>query len=170
MQKPSVPVAVVSAMSKKNRAIGYKNQLLWHVPEDLKRFKQLTLGHPVIMGRKTFESILEVLGKPLPNRTNIIVTRNPDYHHEGAVTTTSLEEAFLVAEKESPKEIHIGGGEEIYRQALPYTDRLHLTFFNNESEADTFFPEFEKDFVEIKKHPPQEYEGLEYQWVDFRRK
>ena len=170
MQKPSVPVVIVAGMSRKNRVIGNNNKLLWHVPEDLKRFKSLTMGHPVIMGRKTFESIIEILGKPFPGRTNIVITRNPDYHYEGAVTTTSLEEAFEVAKKENPTEIHIGGGEEIYKQALPYTDRLHLTFYDDEKEGDTFFPNFTNDFTETKKHPPQNYEGLKYQWVDFERK
>ncbi|MEZ4103780.1 MAG: dihydrofolate reductase [Candidatus Paceibacterota bacterium] len=170
MEKPKVPVVIVAAMSQGKHVIGKENKLLWHAPEDLKRFKSLTLGHPVIMGRKTFESIIEILGKPLPGRTNIVITRNPNYHHEGIITTTSLEEAFAVAEKENPTEIHIGGGAEIYRQALPYVDRLHLTFFDDEPEGDTFFPDFTQDFVETKKHPSQEYEGLKYQWVDFERK
>ena len=170
MKKPSVPVVIVAGMSRDAHAIGKENGLLWHVPEDLKRFKALTMGHPVIMGRKTFESIIEILGKPFPGRTNIIITRNPDYHYEGAVTTTSLEEAFEVAEKENPTEIHIGGGEEIYRQSLPYVTRLHLTFFDDDKEGDTFFPDYKEDFIETKKHPLQECKGLEYQWVDFERK
>jgi len=170
MKKPTVPVVIVAGMSKENHVIGKENGLLWHVPDDLKRFKALTMGHPVIMGRKTFESIIEILGKPFPGRTNIVITRNPDYHHEGAITTTSLEEAFSVAAKENPTEIHIGGGEEINRQALPYVTRLHLTFFDDKKEGDAFFPDFTEDFIETKKHPPQEHEGLEYQWVDFERK
>ena len=170
MKKPTAPVAIVAGMSRNSHAIGKENGLLWHVPEDLKRFKTLTLGHPVIMGRKTFESILQILGKPFPGRTNIVITRNPNYHHEGAVTTTSLEEAFAVAEKENPTEIHIGGGEEIYRQALPYVDRLHLTFFDDDKPGDAFFPEFVEDFIETKKYPSQEHEGLRYQWVDYKRK
>jgi dihydrofolate reductase len=170
MKKPSVPVVIVAAMSRKSRVIGNNNKLLWHVPDDLKRFKALTTGHPVIMGRKTFESIIAILGKPLPGRTNIVITRNADYSYEGAVTTTSLEEAFEVAEKENPTEIHIGGGEEIYRQTLPYITHLHLTFFDDEKEGDTFFPDFEQDFTETKKHPSQEHKGLSYQWVDFERK
>ena len=170
MQKPSVPVVIVAGMSRHKRAIGKENGLLWHVPADLKRFKALTLGHPIIMGRKTFESIIKILGKPLPNRTNIVITRNPTYQHEGAITTTSLEEAFAVATKENPTEIHIGGGEEIYRQALPFVDRLHLTFFPEEPEADAFFPEFENDFVTTKEYPPQTHGEITYQWVDYQRK
>lgn len=169
MKKTSVPIVVVAAMSRKNRVVGKENQLLWHVPEDLKRFKALTLGHPVIMGRKTFESIVQILGKPLPGRTNIVITRNSNYHFEGVVTVTSLEEAFKEAEKENPTEIHIGGGEKIWRLALPYVDRLHLTFFDDEPSGDAFFPDFTESFIETKKHPPQEHEGLKYQWVDFER-
>ncbi|MCB9810621.1 MAG: dihydrofolate reductase [Candidatus Nomurabacteria bacterium] len=170
MKKPNVPVVIVAAMSRKNRVVGKENKLLWHVPEDLKHFKSLTLGHPVIMGRKTFESIVQILGKPLPGRTNIIVTRNSDYQHEGVKTATSLEKAFTIAQEENPTEIHIGGGEEIWRLSFPYVDRLHLTFFDDEPEGDAYFPDFTQDFVEIKKHPPQEYGELRYQWVDFKRK
>ena len=170
MKKLSVPVVIVAAMGQNTRVIGNNNQLLWHVPEDLKRFKTLTLGHPIIMGRKTFESIIKILGKPLPGRTNIVVTRDPDYKYAGVKSVTSLEEAFQVAEKENPAEIHIGGGEEIYRQALPYVDRLHLTFFDDDKPGDAYFPEFAEDFIETKKYPSQEHEGLRYQWVDYKRK
>jgi dihydrofolate reductase len=169
MQKPQVPVVIVAGMGV-NRVIGKENGLLWHVPADLKRFKALTLGHPVIMGRKTFESIIAILGKPLPGRTNIVITRNPDYAHEGVITVTSLEEAFTVAMSEGPSEIHIGGGEEIYRQALPFTDRLHLTFFAEEKDGDAFFPDFAADFIVNKEYPKEEHVGVEYQWVDFARK
>jgi len=164
-----VPVVIVAGMSKKTRAIGKENELLWHVPADLKRFKQLSMGHPVIMGRKTFESIVAIIGKPLPGRTNIVVTRQSDYHHEGAVVAGSLEEAFKVALSENPTEIHIGGGEEMYRQALPYVDRLYLTFFFDEKEGDTHFPAFEEEFEIAHEHPPQEHAGVTFQWVDFVR-
>jgi dihydrofolate reductase len=87
-------IVVVVAMNKKSRVIGNKNQLLWHIPDDLKRFKEKSLGHPIIMGRKTFESILGILGKPLPLRHNIVVTRNPDYTYDGVVVAASLEEAL----------------------------------------------------------------------------
>lgn len=170
MNRPSVPVVIVAGMSNSTHTIGRENGLLWHVPADLKRFKALTLGHPIIMGRKTFESIIAILGKPLPGRTNIIVTRNPDYHHEGAVTTTSLEAAFAVAESEHPTEIHIGGGAELYRQALPYTSRLHLTFFHDEKDGDAFFPDFVSDFIETNRSDRQTHEGLTFEWVDYTRK
>lgn len=170
MNFPTTPVVIVSAMCRTTRGIGHNNKLLWHIPADLKRFKELTLGHPIIMGRKTFESIKEILGKPLPGRTNIIVTRNPDYEVPGAITAGSLEAAFAIAQRENPTEIHIGGGAELYEAALPYTDKLYLTFVESEEPADTFFPDFSKNFVEVKRHPLAEHNGLTYQWVDFEQK
>jgi len=164
------PIVIVSGMSRKDRAIGNKNQLLWHVSADLKRFKSLTLGHPVIMGRKTFESILKILGKPFPGRTNIVVTRDESYSHEGVKIAHSLDEAITLAESENPKEIHIGGGAELYRQALPLTSRLHITWYFDEKEGDAFFPAFEDEFEIEKEHPLEEHEGLQFQWVDYVRK
>ena len=170
MHFPTVPVVIVAALSNPGRAIGYQNKLLWHIPEDLKRFKSLTLGHPVIMGRKTFESIVEILGKPLPGRTNIVVTRTPEKEYPGAITAGSLEAAFTIAESENPSEIHIGGGAELYKAALPYIDRLHLTWVDDDTEGDTFFPDFEADFTVTTEHPIQNHNGLSYQWIDYRRK
>jgi len=168
--QPTPPIVIVSGMSKPRRVIGNKNQLLWHVPADLKRFKELTLGHPVIMGRKTFESILEILGKPLPGRTNIVVTRDSSYQHEGVKVAHSLEEAIEIAKAEDPTEIHIGGGGELYRQALPLPSRLHITWYFDDKEGDAFFPEFAKDFKIAAEYPVQEHEGLQFQWVDYVRK
>ena len=166
-----IPVVIVAALEKHSRAIGKENGLLWHVPADLKRFKTLTHSHPVIMGRKTFDSIVEILGKPLPGRTNIVVTRNDAYRPEGAVVAHSLEEALTVAASEKPREIHIGGGEVMYRQALPYTDRLHLTLFDDpDVVGDTHFPEFESDFAILREHEPAAHNGVGYQWVDYTRR
>lgn len=170
MHFPSVPVVIVAALSKRDQAIGYQNNLLWHIPEDLKHFKELTLGHPVIMGRKTFESIVALLGKPLPGRTNIIVTRTPEKGYPGAVTAGSLEAAFAIAESENPTEIHIGGGAELYAAALPYVDRLHLTWVDEEVLGDTFFPDFKNAFTVTTEHPVKNHSGLSYQWVDYQRK
>jgi dihydrofolate reductase len=170
--QPNAPVVIVAGMEKNSRAIGKENGLLWHVPEDMKRFKRLTLGHPVILGRKTFESILEILGKPLPGRTNIVVTRNLDYlrSEENVRVARSLEDAFRIAEQESPSEIHIGGGEELYKQALPYVSRLHLTFFDDQDVVgDTFFPPFSDDFKVTEVHPPAVHNNLTYQWIDYER-
>ncbi len=172
MEKPQVPVVIVAALEKSTRAIGFQNKLLWHVPDDLKRFKALTLGHPVIMGRKTFESIVAILGKPLPARTNIVVTRNPDYRYPDTTvkTATSLEAAFAIAHDENPAEIHIGGGAELYAAALPFVSRLHLTLIDDPTVvADTFFPDFSPDFTIVKIFPEAVYEDIAYQWVDFER-
>lgn len=170
MQKPSVPVVIVVALSRKKRAIGYKNKLLWHIPADLKRFKALTLGHPIIMGRKTFESILTMLGKPLPGRKTIVVTRNIDYSYPGVIVATSLEAAFTLALVDNPTEIHIGGGAEIYKEALPYTDKLYLTLVDSDAYADTFFPEYENDFILSKEFTPKESGNLSFQWIDLVRR
>src|SRR3989344_3312270 len=123
MKKPIV--AAVVAIGR-NRELGKNDKLLWHIPDDLKRFKALTLGHPVIMGRKTFESIVEYVGGPLPERTNIVVTRDSAWSYEGVIVARSLEEALEKAKKLDSEEVHIGGGAQIYEQALPYIDRLYL--------------------------------------------
>jgi dihydrofolate reductase len=168
--KKEPPIVIVSAMSRIDRGIGHKNDLLWHIPDDLKRFKRLTSGHPIIMGRKTFESILSILGKPLPGRTNIVVTRDTTYLPEGATVTHSIEAALIVAKQEKPTEIHIGGGAQLYRQLLPKVSRLHVTWVDDKPGADTFFPPFEDQFVITKTHEPREHKGLGYQWIDYFRK
>ncbi len=170
MHFPTIPVVIVAAMSRKTRGIGYKNKLLWHLPADLKRFKELTLGHPVIMGRKTFESIVAMLGTPLPGRTNIVLTRNPERNIPGAITAGSLEAAFAIAERENPKEIHIGGGAELYEAAMPYVDRLHPTLVESDLLSDTFFPDYTEHFVPVKEYPEQVSGNITFQWVDFERK
>jgi len=164
------PIIIVAGMGHETRVIGQDNGLIWHVPADMKRFKALTLGKPVIMGRKTFESIVAIIGKPLPGRTNIVVTRNADYNYEGVVTATSLEAAFAKALEEHPTEIHIGGGAELYRQALPYVDRLYITHFFDDAPGDTTFPEFESEFEIIEEHQVQEHDGINFQWVDYKRR
>jgi len=121
-----------------NRVLGKDNQLIWHLPEDLKNFKRLTSGHPIIMGRKTYES----LGKPLPNRTNIIITRNTDYQAAGCVVTTSLSEALEKAAQTGTDKAFVIGGGEIYTQALPLANLMYLTHVHTTLEGDTFFPEF----------------------------
>jgi dihydrofolate reductase len=166
----SIPLVIVVAMSRHTRAIGNNNTLLWHIPEDMKRFKALTLGHPIIMGRKTFESIVTILGKPLPGRTNIILTRDQDYVYPGVTAAHTLELAVAMAHEENPKEIHIGGGTELYRQALPLITKLHVTWIHDEPIADTFFPPFEDEFTSISESGDKEYNGLHFEWVDYVRK
>ena len=129
-------IAIVVAMAA-NRVIGRDNQLPWHLPADLKHFKQLTLGKPVVMGRKTYESI----GRPLPERTNIVVTRDRDYGAPGCVVVHSLDEALAAAGEAA--EVMVIGGAGIYRQVLPRTDTLYLTQVHAEFEGDTLFPELD---------------------------
>ncbi len=162
-------VCVVVALSRKRRAIGNKGKLLWHIPDDLKRFKRLTMGHPVIMGRKTFESVLAYLGAPLPGRVNIVVTRNPSYTHEGVVVVPSLEQAFEKAHALDAEEIHIGGGSDIYTQALPFVDRLYLTIVDDEPDADTFFPDY-SEFTKVVETESREHDGLHYEWLTLERR
>ncbi len=157
-------------MSRHTRAIGNKNTLLWHIPADLKHFKELTLGHPIIMGRNTFLSIIKILGKPLPGRTNIVLTRDQDYEYLGVKVAHSLDMAIAMADEESPKEIHIGGGADLYRQALPLVSRLHATFVHDEPIADTFFPSFEDEFRVISESGDRAHGELHYEWVDYERK
>lgn len=140
-----VMVSIIAAMGK-NRAIGKNNRLLWHIPEDLKRFKRLTQGHPVIMGRKTFESILASLGKPLPGRTNIVVTHNAAWNYPGVISAPSIEEALARATELNSGEIFIIGGAQIYEQALPFADKLYLTLIDDEKDGDSFFPPYENNF------------------------
>lgn len=166
----NIPIVIVAAMSRHQRAIGNKNSLLWHIPDDLKRFKKLTLGHPIIMGRKTFDSIIEILGKPLPGRSTIVLTRDQDYAYPGVKAAHTLELAVAMALEEHPSEIHIGGGAELYRQALPVASKLHITWVYDEPIADTFFPPFEDGFSITSESGDQEYKGLHYEWIDYERK
>ena len=171
----------------RNRELGLGNGLLWHIPEDLKRFKALTIGHTIIMGRKTFDSI----GKALPNRTNIIITRNSDFKADEVVVARSLEEAIQIAQKtedtppspygrhlpfgkgqeENKKEIFIIGGGEIYKQALPLTDKLYLTLVESDAEGDVFFHDWNKDFTHevFREERTDTKTGLRYVWVDLER-
>ena len=124
----------IIAAAAENNALGKDNTLVWHLPNDFKRFKQLTTGHYIIMGRKTFESF----PKPLPNRTHIIITRQKNYSPEGCIVVNSIEEALLKCPKD--EEVFIIGGGEIYQQALPFTDKIELTRVHGSVDADTFFP------------------------------
>ena len=127
-------ITIVVAMGLKNE-IGADNQLLWHLPKDLKHFKEITSGHPIIMGRKTYESI----GKPLPNRTNIVVSRKKDWFEEGILIVGSLKEAIKFAKK-LDENIFILGGGNIYEQTIDLADRLEVTQVKAELKADVFFP------------------------------
>ena len=151
-------IKIIVAMSK-NRVIGDSNTLIWHLPEDLKRFKELTTNNTIVMGRKTYESI----GKPLPNRRSIIITRDPDYYVEGCEVVNSLEEALLL----SNSNCFIIGGGEIYRQSINVADKIYLTLIYNEFEGDTLFPEI-KDWVEVSKEDFAN-DNFEYSFIEYER-
>ncbi len=159
-------ITIIAAVAK-NNALGKDNQLIWHLPADLKRFKKETLGHHIIMGRKTFES----LGKPLPNRTTIIITRNTNYTAEGCIVVNSLDNAITAAKTD--KNPFILGGAEIYKQALEIADTLDLTLVHHEFDADVFFPEInfniwkETSREDFKADDKNKYD---YSFVKYMRK
>jgi len=148
----AVRVSLIAAMAE-NRVIGVNNTLPWRLPADLRHFRQVTTGHHVIMGRRNYESI----GKPLPDRTNIVVTRNPSYRAPGCLVKHSFEDA-LAAVTNDP-EIFVIGGAEIYRQALDHADRLYLTLVHAQVQGDTYFPPFDEtrwQEVSRERHEPDE--------------
>ena len=135
-----VKLSLIAACSR-NRVIGVANRLPWNLPDDLKYFKEKTSGHPVIMGRKTFESI----GRPLPKRLNLVITRQRDYVREGVTVVASLESAIQAARLSGAEEAFVIGGAEIYAQALARADRLYLTLVNAETQGDAYFPEWKSE-------------------------
>jgi dihydrofolate reductase len=159
-------VSIIVAIDEK-RGIGKNNDLLFKIPEDFKRMKILTSGHAIIMGRKTFESI----GRVLPNRTNIIVTRDPDFNIAGATMSFSLEDA-LVKAKSTPgaEEIFIFGGGQIFKEALEkgLVDRLYLTIVKGDYAADTFFPDYSQ-FSKIVEKEDHESDGYQYSFVTLEK-
>lgn len=168
MTKPKISIVV--AITNKNRSIGKDGALLVRISDDLKRFKQLTLGHPIIMGRKTYESI----GRALPGRTNLVVTRNPKFKAPDVIACASLDEAVAkaVAEegsKAADQEVFIIGGGEIYAQALARTDRIYLTLVRSNTEGDVFFPDYSGFKARSKEERRDEQTGLEYSWIDLER-
>lgn len=188
-------ISIVVAVTSKHRCIGNDGKLLVHISDDLKRFKAITVGHPVIMGRKTFESI----GHPLPERVNIVITRNPHFKAEGVIVVNSIGDAVEKAsfpssiprgeiessrqrgpESQTPpqssslkeeEEIFIIGGGEIYKQALPLVDKLYLTLIESDAEGDAIFPDWRKDFTK-ETHREERFDektGLKYTWIDLER-
>ncbi len=152
----------------KNKELGRENSLLWQIPSDLKRFKKITLGHPIIMGYKTFESI----GRALPDRTNIVLTRvKPQEEMESVIFANSPQEALSLAEKaDGSKQVFIIGGGQIYKLFLPLTDKLFLTEIDAEAEADVFFPEFENEFKKTKEGKWQEENGIRFRFCTWEKK
>jgi dihydrofolate reductase len=158
-------ISLIAAMSS-NRVIGTENRLPWSIPEDLKRFRALTAGHVIVMGRKTFESI----GRPLPGRDNRIITRQSDYRPEGVKVYGSLEDALKEPIPAGLKEdeIFVIGGGEIYSQALPWADRIHLTVIEQEFKGDAFFPDLAGlNFVEVASE--NHYEPLPFRFLTLQR-
>ncbi|WBX76291.1 dihydrofolate reductase [Tenacibaculum ovolyticum] len=161
-------ITIIAAIAN-NNALGKDNDLIWHLPADLKRFKKVTSGHHILMGRNTFESI----GKPLPNRTSVIITRNNDYFKDGCLVANSIEEALELSREDSA--IFIIGGAQIYKQALEreLVDRLDITIVHHDFEADVFFPEIDmnvwkeasrEDFIADEKNK------YDYSFVSYIRK
>lgn len=181
-------VSMIVAMAA-NRTIGKDNRMPWHLPADLKHFRETTLGCPVIMGRKTFESILASLGKPLPGRTNIVITRNAGFSHPGAVTVTSPEAALAAAHRAlssvephaptvsepRPAEVFVIGGAEIYAAMLPLARRVVVTEIRHNFDGDAFFPALDPTLWKEAARRPQPAQvtpgspPLEFDFVEYRR-
>ena len=154
-------ISIIAAIAEKNRAIGKDNALLWQIPEDLTRFKKITSSHPIIMGRKTHESI----GKPLPNRTNIVVTRNQEYVAEGCTIVSSLEDAIKIASEMDHQEIFIIGGGEIFKKGIDIADKLYLTLVRGDFEGDSFFPDYSR-FTRVLSKEQHTGKGYIYTFID----
>lgn len=161
---PSPTISMIAALARNNRAIGKDNKLLWNIPEDLSRFKQITSGHPIIMGRKTFESI----GRPLPNRTNIVITRDSSFQAYGCTIVHTLEEAIAAATAIDHKEIFIIGGGELFKKGIDIADKLYLTLVEGDFEGDVFFPEFSA-FNTVLHEVKATTEGYTYTFIDLAR-
>ena len=157
-------IAMIAAVAQ-NNAIGINNKLPWYLPGDLRYFKAVTMGKPIIMGRKTFES----LGKPLPGRTNIVMTRDPEWMNDNVRVVANLDEALAlassIAEIDGVSEVMIIGGEQIYQQALPKADRLYLTRVGQSFAGDAFFPELvSQEWIEFAREDHLSEDGLAYSY------
>jgi len=158
-------IIMIAAVAE-NNALGKNNELVWHLPNDFKRFKSLTTDHYIIMGRKTFESF----PKPLPNRTHIVITRQNDYKPEGCIVVDSIEKALEICPKKEDSYI-IGGGE-IYKLGLPFTDIIEITRVHHTFDADTFFPEINKkewQLVESEENFKDEKHLYDYTYETYIR-
>lgn len=157
----SAPIVSIIAAIGSNRELGKDNKLLWHIPEDLARFQKITLGHPVIMGRTTFES----LGKPLSGRTNIVITRNKEYAVPGCIIAHSVDQALDIAKIQDKNEIFIIGGGQIYEQGIKLANKLYLTIVEGSFAADTFFPDYSRFNKEIFRQKGQ-YKQYKYTFLE----
>ncbi len=162
-------IIIIMAAKALNNVIGKDNNLIWHLPADLKFFKQTTLGHTLIMGRKTFES----LGNPLPKRESWIITRNSNYSAEGVTTFQSLDSAIAQAEKKGLDTVFILGGGEIYSQSINLADKLIITEVHEEFEGDTWFPEIDMQVwqeTQREEHKADEKNNYNFAFVQYERK
>lgn len=161
-------IAMIAALSS-NRVIGRDNALPWHLPEDLRYFKRVTMGKPLLMGRKTFESI----GRPLPGRTNIVLSRQPDFQVPGVVAARDPQQALAVARQQQADELMVIGGEAIYRAMLPLAQRLYLTLVHAEVEGDAWFPGIDMaDWREVQRqdYPAAGADSPAYSFVVLERR
>jgi dihydrofolate reductase len=160
-------ISVIAAIAK-NRAIGYQNKLIYHIKEDMKRFQKLTTGHPIIMGRKTFESFPR---RPLPGRQNIVITRNAGWQYPGVTVVHSVEEAIAAAETDT---VYIIGGAQVYELALPLVEVLHLTVIHARwASADAFFPALDmSEWQEVSRehHQSDHRNAYEFDFVTLKRR
>ncbi|MBI3261208.1 dihydrofolate reductase [Candidatus Berkelbacteria bacterium] len=158
------PIISLIAVIDEGRAIGKDNKLIWDLPSDLKRFKQITTGHPIVMGRKTFESI----GRPLPNRTNIIITRDQRYTAAGCVVVHSLDEALTKARAIEQNEIFVIGGGQIFEQVIGKANKLYLTIVKGRHDADSFFPDYSA-FTKVLNQESGSENGLSFTYLELAR-
>lgn len=162
-------LSIIAAMDERG-GIGWQNRLPWHLPDDLKRFKKLTMGHTIIVGRKTYESI----GQPLPGRTIVVLSRNKNkLSHQGVLVVGSLEAALEICRQAKENEVFVAGGAGVFEAALPIADKLYLTKVLAVVEADTFFPpwnEGEWQVVYRFDHPGDERHAFAFQFIDYVRK
>jgi len=156
-------ISMICAVGK-NKEIGFKNKLLWHLPEDLRHFKKITMGHCVIMGQKTFESI----GKALPGRKNIILSLTPNYMAKDCEISNNLEE-IANRYKDSEEEVFIIGGASIYRQFIKYANKLYLTLVDDSPPADAFFPDYSEFNQLISESELQEENGIKYKFIELKK-
>lgn len=161
----SKPIISIIAAIAKDRGIGKDNRLLIHLPPDLKHFKETTRGHMVIMGQTTYLS----MGKALPNRQNVILTRDTNFKVDDATILYSLEEAIDFARQSSDTEVFFIGGASIYAQSIKYADKLYLTLIDATYPADTFFPDYSEFKNVIAESDVQEYEGIKFKYVELSR-
>lgn len=164
-------IHLVAAMAK-NRVIGHDGAMPWHLPRDLQHFKQVTMGHPVLMGRKTYDSIVATLGKPLPGRLNVVISRRAPNVADGVLCYDSLESALEALGERGESVIDVIGGGEVYKATLPMASRLYITLIDAQPTGDTWFPKIDLSQWQVSDthtHPPDQHNGYAMTFVTFDR-